>query len=244
MQIKYFLIQVKRQVPLPTQPSTSLSPAPVPISPQVIIRQRPPGPPPPRMAHNNPAYGSNMGIYNPQINQQQRAPQIVRVNNGSQVQAMNIPTPQMPANSNGGGSVMMAPAGAAVKGPSLVRHVFPNSAIGMARSQLQDQIFNAMEICTHLTGKVQTLTHSNAYNQARSYMDLKELYIHLSYLMTYAIGRFKQLQDKCIVDMREMGFKNDANSLENGQLAAGKFLKMLSRYLRYYLKHLKSRLRT
>lgn len=212
-------------MPLPTQPSTSLSPAPVPIIPQVVIRQRPAAAAaPPRMAHNSPAYGSNMGIYNPQINQQQRAPQIVRVNNGSQVQAMNIPTPQIPANSNGAGSAMMAPASAAGKAPSLVRHVFPNIGVGIARSQLQDQIFNAMEICTHLTGKVQTLTHSNAYNQARSYTDLKELYIHLSYLMTYAIGRFKQLQDKCIVDMREMGFKNDANSLENGQLAAGKFL--------------------
>lgn len=122
---------------------------------------------------------------------------------------------------------MMTPATSA-KGPTLVRHVFPNGPIGLARTQLQDQIFNAMEICTHLTGKVQTLTHSNAYNQARSYMDLKELYIHLSYLMTYAIGRFKQLQDKCLIDMREMGFKNDANSLENGQLAAGKFLNILS----------------
>lgn len=193
---------------------------------QVIIRQRPAAAPPPRMAHNNPTFGSNMGIYNPQINQQQRAPQIVRVNNGSQVQAINIPNPQVPANSNGGTTIMMTPA-ASAKGPALVRHVFPNSPIGLARSQLQDKIFNAMEICTHLTGKVQTLTHSNAYNQARSYMDLKELYIHLSYLMTYAIGRFKQLQDKCLIDMREMGFKNDANSLENGQLAAGEFLNML-----------------
>jgi len=162
-----------------------------------------------------------MGIYNPQTNQQQRAPQVVRVNNGSQVHSVNLPVPSTPSNGNGSGTVMMAPA-AVAKGPTLVRHVFPKGPIGTARSQLQEQIFNAMEICTHLTSKVQTLTHSNAYNQARSYTDLKELYIHLSYLMTYAIGRFKQLQDKCLVDMREMGFKNDANSLENGQLAAGK----------------------
>uniref|UniRef100_A0A0K8VA04 Transcriptional regulator ATRX n=2 Tax=Bactrocera latifrons TaxID=174628 RepID=A0A0K8VA04_BACLA len=109
----------------------------------------------------------------------------------------------------------------AVRAPVMVRHVFPDTAIGQARSQLQDQVFNAMEICQHLTGKVQTLTNSNAYKQARNYLEVKELYIHLSYLLTYAIGRFKGLQDKCLGDMRQLGFVNDADSLENGQLAAG-----------------------
>ncbi|XP_032292258.1 uncharacterized protein ADD1 isoform X3 [Drosophila virilis] len=211
------LIQVKRQLPPSGQPATTVARTPISMNPQVIIRQQTPGGPSPRVVH--PSFGSNMGIYNPQTNQQQRAPQVVRVNNGSQVHSVNVAAASTPSNSNGGTTIMMTPA-AVHKAPTLVRHVFPNSPIGMARTQLQEQIFNAMEICTHLTGKVQTLTHSNAYNQARSYMDLKELYIHLSYLMTYAIGRFKQLQDKCLVDMREMGFKNDANSLENGQLAA------------------------
>ncbi|XP_011178757.1 uncharacterized protein Atrx_0 isoform X2 [Zeugodacus cucurbitae] len=112
-------------------------------------------------------------------------------------------------------------AATAVRTPVMVRHVFPDTAIGQARSQLQDQVFNAMEICQHLTGKVQTLTNSNAYKQARNYLEVKELYIHLSYLLTYAIGRFKGLQDKCLGDMRQLGFVNDADSLENGQLAAG-----------------------
>ncbi|XP_011178755.2 uncharacterized protein Atrx_0 isoform X1 [Zeugodacus cucurbitae] len=113
-------------------------------------------------------------------------------------------------------------AATAVRTPVMVRHVFPDTAIGQARSQLQDQVFNAMEICQHLTGKVQTLTNSNAYKQARNYLEVKELYIHLSYLLTYAIGRFKGLQDKCLGDMRQLGFVNDADSLENGQLAADK----------------------
>ncbi|XP_004520520.1 uncharacterized protein LOC101454033 isoform X2 [Ceratitis capitata] len=118
-------------------------------------------------------------------------------------------------------SVTTANATTAVRAPLMVRHVFPDTAIGQARSQLQDQVFNAMEICQHLTGKVQTLTNSNAYKQARNYLEVKELYIHLSYLLTYAIGRFKGLQDKCLGDMRQLGFVNDADSLENGQLAAG-----------------------
>ncbi|XP_067630789.1 serine-rich adhesin for platelets isoform X1 [Eurosta solidaginis] len=109
-----------------------------------------------------------------------------------------------------------------VRAPLMVRHVFPDTAIGQARTQLQDQVFNAMEICQHLTGKVQTLTNSNAYKQARNYLEVKELYIHLSYLLTYAIGRFKGLQDKCLGDMRQLGFVSDADSLENGQLAADK----------------------
>ncbi|XP_013112804.2 uncharacterized protein LOC106090979 isoform X1 [Stomoxys calcitrans] len=106
--------------------------------------------------------------------------------------------------------------------PVMVRHIFPETPIGQARTQLQEQVFNAMEICTHLTNKVQTLTNSNAYKQAKNYLEVKELYIHLSYLLTYAIGRFKGLQDKCLADMRHLGFGNDADCLENGQLAADK----------------------
>ncbi|XP_037955610.1 uncharacterized protein LOC119685414 isoform X2 [Teleopsis dalmanni] len=106
--------------------------------------------------------------------------------------------------------------------PVILKHLFPNTPIGQARTQLQEQVFSAMDICQHLTGKIQTLTNSNAYKQARNYLEVKELYIHLSYLLTYAVGRFKSLQDKCITDMRQLGFGADADSLENGQLAADK----------------------
>ncbi|SPP75741.1 uncharacterized protein LOC117584730 isoform X1 [Drosophila guanche] len=243
------LIQVKRQMPLGSQPATALTPpTPMSVGPlgQVLIRPRSlaaapptirqvhssstnssPGGTPPSVASN---IGNNMGICNPQINQQQRAPQGVRVGNISQTSASGSVNANVNANASGGplptlgnangGEGTLIYAVQPNKAPALMRHVFPNSSIGQARAQLQEQIFNAMDICTHLTGKVISLTHSNAYNQARSYMDLKELYIHMSYLMTYAIGRFKHLQDKCLVDMRDMGFKNDANSLENGQLAA------------------------
>ncbi|XP_055907860.1 inner centromere protein A isoform X2 [Eupeodes corollae] len=106
--------------------------------------------------------------------------------------------------------------------PTFIKQFFPNTPLGQSRTQLQSQIFNAMEICQHLMGKLQTLTNSNAYKTAKSMTDVKELYIHLSYLLTYAIGRFKGLQDNCLADMRDLGFTNDANSLENGQLAAEK----------------------
>ncbi|XP_030388529.1 uncharacterized protein LOC115634773 isoform X2 [Scaptodrosophila lebanonensis] len=221
------LIQVKRQVPAasttPQQPRP-ITPAPLSVGPQVVLRQRQPLPSAALRQGTNGGYGSNMGIYNPQPNPQPRMPHLVRLNNGAQMQSVPVqvqpqpqPQPQMPGPPNGA-PVVLTPVG--MRTSTLVRHIFPNDAIGSARTRLQEQIFNAMEICTHLTGKVQTLTNSNAYNSARSYLDLKELYIHLSYLMTYAIGRFKGLQDKCLADMRDLGFKNDANSLENGQLAA------------------------
>ncbi|XP_033152199.1 uncharacterized protein LOC117135806 isoform X4 [Drosophila mauritiana] len=164
-----------------------------------------------------PGQSSSSSGSNGSTNQQQRAPQ-VRVGNTNQAPPpLQGPQP----NANGGQTLMITPAPPPTpKVPTLVRHTFPNTPMGQARAQLQEQIFSAMDICTHLTGKVVSLTHSNAYNQVRSYLELKQLYIHMSYLMTYAIGRFKNLHEKCLVDMREKGFKNDANSLENGQLAA------------------------
>ncbi|KAH8290117.1 hypothetical protein KR054_000079, partial [Drosophila jambulina] len=227
------LIQVKRQMPIANQPAgatASAPPAPAPmvippLNSGVVIRPRGPAPPGRPSLQGN-AFGSNMGIYNPQTNQQQRAPQIVRINQSQAATPAPAQAPAPNVNGSGGGGggqpLIITPVPGPPKTPSLVRHNFPNTQLGQARSQLQEQIFSAMDICTHLTGKVVSLTHSNAYNQVRNYLDLKELYIHMSYLMTYAIGRFKHLQEKCLVDMREMGFKNDANSLENGQLAAEK----------------------
>ncbi|KAH8284520.1 hypothetical protein KR018_002906, partial [Drosophila ironensis] len=210
------LIQVKRQVPGAVPQAT---PVPPPLNvpevrPGLLIRPARPT----TRGQIAPPFPSNMGIYNPQTNQQQRAPQIVRIGSMNPAAAPHQQVP--PANVNGAQPAMVPTGPPGPKTLSLTRHVFPDNPIGQARTQLQEQIFSAMDICTHLTGKVVSLTHSSAYNQVHNYMDLKELYIHMSYLMTYAIGRFKHLQDKCLVDMREMGFKNDANSLENGQLAA------------------------
>nr|XP_017011002.2 uncharacterized protein LOC108066826 [Drosophila takahashii] len=212
------LIQVKRQLPQATGQPSPPPPLPAlaipPVGPGVVIRPRPPIPSNRPPLHIS-SYGSNMGIYNPQSGQSQRPPQ---VRMASAIQGPPA-VPGPPPSANGGLTITPAQPPAA-KGPTLVRHMFPNTTMGQARAQLQEQIFAAMEICTHLTGKVVSLTHSNAYNQVRNFLELKELYIHMSYLMTYAIGRFKNLQEKCLVDMREKGFKNDANSLENGQLAA------------------------
>lgn len=60
--------------------------------------------------------------------------------------------------------------------------------------------------------------NSNAYKNAKKMHDIKELYIHLSYLFTYTNGRFQSVHDKCMDDMRKLGFKNDAKSLSSGNV--------------------------
>ncbi|XP_037905685.1 uncharacterized protein LOC119648176 isoform X2 [Hermetia illucens] len=119
---------------------------------------------------------------------------------------------------NGGNPITAVAIRPTAQTPSLVKHVFASTPLGQARTQLQNQIFASMEICQHLIGKIHTLTNSNAYKTAKNYTDVKELYIHLSYLFTYAIGRFKTLQEKCMDDMRCLGFAGDAATLESGQL--------------------------
>lgn len=60
--------------------------------------------------------------------------------------------------------------------------------------------------------------NSNAYKNVTKLNDIKELYIHLSYLFTYTNGRFKTVQEKCMDDMRSLGFKSFAKSLSSGHV--------------------------
>ncbi|XP_061398848.1 uncharacterized protein LOC133334549 [Musca vetustissima] len=194
------LIQVKRQVVPQTIASRPVQITPHPY-PGANVMQTP-GQPQVVRYHNNVIGSTTINAVG---------------HNGTPLQAINGQIPAQPQAAPP--NVQQMVPGQPIR-PVMVRHIFPDTPIGQARTQLQEQVFNAMEICTHLTNKVQTLTNSNAYKQARNYLEVKELYIHLSYLLTYAIGRFKGLQDKCLADMRQLGFGNDADCLENGQLAA------------------------
>ncbi|XP_065370423.1 uncharacterized protein ADD1 isoform X2 [Calliphora vicina] len=217
------LIQVKRQGP----------PTPQNASPSANNWQRMSSPQPQRVIPQTIASRPVQITQHPYNISVQHHPQVLRYNssmigsttinpvnhNGTTIQVLNG---QMTSQSQPQQQQQQQVQQSGPVRPVMVRHVFPDNPIGQARNGLQDQVFNAMEICTHLTNKVQTLTNSNAYKQARNFLEVKELYIHLSYLLTYAIGRFKSLQDKCLGDMRTLGFGNDADCLENGQLAADK----------------------
>lgn len=90
--------------------------------------------------------------------------------------------------------------------------------VGNARTQFERQIFNGLEICQHIESKLKTLMNSNAYKNVRNVNDIKELQIHMSYLLTFTLGRFKTLQDKCMDDMRKLGFQSEADSLSEGNV--------------------------
>lgn len=105
-----------------------------------------------------------------------------------------------------------------IQPPAFGPRDFGKDKLGKARTQLEQQIYNAISICHQIDGKLKTLMNSNAYKTAGKLNDVKELYIHLSYLFTYTNGRFKTLQDKCMDDMRRLGFKNDAKSLASGNI--------------------------
>lgn len=87
-----------------------------------------------------------------------------------------------------------------------------NSPLGQARTMFEGKVFASMDVCKHIMGKIQALTNSTAYKTVKSYNDLKELHIHLSYLFTYAIGRFKTLQDTGTEDMKKLGLVIDATN--------------------------------
>lgn len=90
--------------------------------------------------------------------------------------------------------------------------------IGNARTQLEKQIFSGIEICRHIETKLRVLMSSNAYRNADKFDDIKELHIHLSYLLTFTLGRFRTLQERCMDDMNVMGFQDAVKSLQKGNV--------------------------
>lgn len=90
--------------------------------------------------------------------------------------------------------------------------------VGNARTQLERQIFNGIEICRHIESKFRILMNSNAYKTVQKFDDVKELHIHLSYLLTFTLGRFRTLQEKCMEDMNKLGFQDAVNSLKKGNV--------------------------
>lgn len=95
---------------------------------------------------------------------------------------------------------------------------YPGGPVGNARTQFERQIFNGLEICQHIESKLKTLMNSNAYKNVRNVNDIKELQIHMSYLLSFTLGRFKTLQEKCMDDMRKLGFASEADSLSEGNV--------------------------
>lgn len=95
---------------------------------------------------------------------------------------------------------------------------YSDGPVGDAYTQFERQVYNGLEICQNTEVKLKTLMNSNAYKTVRNVNDIKELQIHMSYLLTFTLGRFKTLQDQCIDDLRKLGFQTEADSLSKGKI--------------------------
>ncbi|XP_059622879.1 uncharacterized protein LOC132266066 isoform X2 [Phlebotomus argentipes] len=104
--------------------------------------------------------------------------------------------------------------------PLIISQQVANSPYGKAKMELDSRIRNGQEICMHIIGKMNTLVASNAYKSMKSIKDVKEIHIHLSYLLTYAINRFKTLQEKSMENMKTLGFGGDVASIMSGKITA------------------------
>lgn len=206
----------------PTALSRSIPP------PNILSRPPPPnilGQPPPPLVINSvssgvvmppaPAVQSGVGHLGFQQAQMQMQ-QMLRQQNAHPVRMPLNAGPMMPTTAPPQAMSAAATAAASATPNIPLPRIYGNDPVGKARTQLERQIFNSIQICHQIDGKLKTLMNSNAYKNAKKMHDIKELYIHLSYLFTYTNGRFQSVHDKCMEDMRRLGFKNDASSLSSG----------------------------
>lgn len=87
----------------------------------------------------------------------------------------------------------------------------PSTSVGRGRTQLQSQMFKAMQMCRQVDEKLIELMNSKTYKAANSMNDINELYTCLSHLLTYANDRVQSLKGNCVDDMRQFGLENDAS---------------------------------
>lgn len=89
-----------------------------------------------------------------------------------------------------------------------------NRALQEARIQLKDQVLKQMhELCQHVVAKLNKFISSTAYQSVSNYTNIKDLYLHLSYLCRYTMDRFKTLYDKCTINMKQCAMYEDRQSV-------------------------------
>ncbi|ETN60071.1 hypothetical protein AND_008316 [Anopheles darlingi] len=88
-----------------------------------------------------------------------------------------------------------------------------NSQVGRGKKEFEAKLLVGAETCHQIMSKIATLTGSQSFKKIRHLRDLKELYLHMSYLLTYGVRRLQGLQEQCIEDVHALGFDNASEFL-------------------------------
>lgn len=84
------------------------------------------------------------------------------------------------------------------------QHQYPKTPLGQAQAELEKQIIATQRFCQQIVWKCNKLMNSNAYKSVRNYNDIKELHLHLSYLLTYAIDKLTTLKTVFTSEMNSL----------------------------------------
>lgn len=146
-----------------------------------------------------------------QFQQQQQQPQPRIINGGQPIQHLQQAYSQPQQQIQSIHQIRPGPPGLPLKPPvcTLQKPCHPPTPLGIARNAFEFKVFNSLEVCHQIIGKINTLSNYPSYKTVNHVSELKDLYTHLSYLLTYAIGRFKSVQDKCNEESKALGLDEE-----------------------------------